>query len=373
MKIRLLIAIAIVATANQLLATAVISQDAPTENKAEAAAEAFRLFKTAPAGLEVNGWMAIGNGALIDGYDSDLLDPSVTGINQLGLSMDKAGDKFRLHLDLVYGRDARYFRSFSNAGNGWDNSAGFQHGEHAIALPQAFVETAAGDWAIKAGHFLANGPSGKYSTDRFFATRTNAETDYSPITLTGVIGSRTISATKITIGWAAGTNTGFDNLNTDETNGTLVLGLERSLGDKVSFTYNALFGDMTIINSLEFPREDESYYHNLTLHYEVSERLRVEFTHVYNLWHLHQDFTVNTYRQTAYYVLNDRITLGQRYENTGQSRRNATEECLSVGMNYQNTRWSNVLLRPEIRWMNFKNEGGEDSQTAFFMDAVIRF
>jgi hypothetical protein len=107
------------------------------------------------------------------------LNPGTTGINQLGLSMDKAGGKFRLHLDLVYGRDARYFRCFNNAGNGWDNSAGFQHGDHAMALPQAFAETTAGDWTIKAGHFLANGPSGQYSTDRFFATRTIAEHLYS--------------------------------------------------------------------------------------------------------------------------------------------------------------------------------------------------
>jgi hypothetical protein len=49
-----------------------------------------------------------------------------------------------------------------------------------MALPQAFAETTAGDWTIKAGHFLANGPSGQYSTDRFFATRTIAEHLHSP-------------------------------------------------------------------------------------------------------------------------------------------------------------------------------------------------
>jgi hypothetical protein len=359
-----------VVTDDQLLASAVISQDAPTEDKADAAAEAFKLFKNDPAGLEINGWMAIGNGAMADHHILTVsLNPGVTGLNQLGISMDKAGDKFRFHLDVLYGRDAGLFQSNNNAGNGWDNSAGFQHGGgHAMALPQAFAETTAGDWTIKAGHFLANGPSGQYSTDRFFATRTQAEHAYSPITLTGVTGRRKIGETDVTIGWVAGTNTGFDNMSTAEKNGTFVLGLERSLGDKLSFTYNALFGDMSRVNiPLEPFFQEQAYHHNLTLNYETSERLSVAFTHVYSAWPS-DDSTVSVLRQTAYYVVSDHITLGQRYENTSTSFGFAAES-LSIGVNYQNTRWSNVLLRPEIRWENVNG----DSSTDFFMDVVVTF
>ena len=359
-----------VVTDNQLLASAVISQDAPTEDKADAAAEAFKLFKNDPAGVEINGWMAIGNGALADDLFNSVsgrVNPGVTGLNQLGISMDKAGDKFRFHLDVLYGRDAGLFQSNNNAGNGWDNSAGFVHGDHAMALPQAFAETTAGDWTIKAGHFLANGPSGQYSTDRFFATRTQAEHTYSPITLTGVTGRRKIGETDVTIGWVAGTNTGFDNMSTAEKNGTFVLGLERSLGDKLSFSYNALFGDTSGINSQTLSNAfEQSYHHNLTLNYETSERLSVAFTHIYSEWP--GDFTVSVLRQTAYYVVSDHITLGQRYENTSSSFGFAAES-LSVGMNYQSTRWSNVLLRPEIRWSSHLL----GSETDFFMDVVITF
>ena len=365
-----------VVTDNQLLASAVISQDAPTEDKADAAAEAFKLFKNDPAGLKINGWMAIGNGALADhSLFTGSLNPGTTGINQLGLSMDKAGDKFRLHLDLVYGRDARYFQSNNNAGNGWDNSAGFVHGDHAMALPQAFAETTAGDWTIKAGHFLANSPSGQYSTDRFFATRTLTETLYDAKTLTGVIVSRKIGETAVTIGWAAGTNTGFDNMSSPEQNGTFVLGLERNFGDKLSVTYNALFGDMTFFDIRDFSLPlipnltEQGYNHNLTINYEASDRLRLELTHIYRQGVVNEEVTVFAYRQTAYYVLSDNITLAQRFEHYSTNRIDDSIESLSVGMNYQNTRWSNVLLRPEMRWENVFG----DSSTDFFMDVVITF
>ena len=93
--------------------------------------------------------MAVGNGGLADTDGSTgFVDPGNIGINQLGFSMDKAGDKYRLHLDLLYGRDAASFQSHQNAGNGWDNSAGFDHDDHAWALPQAFVEVAVGDGTI---------------------------------------------------------------------------------------------------------------------------------------------------------------------------------------------------------------------------------
>lgn len=405
MNIRPLIAIVIVAnvflpqangqanavvTPSQLLATHVISQDAPTVEKVEAADEVFRLFKNHPAGLKINGWLGIGNGGLADHNSIDgRLSPDVVGVNQLGISMDKAGDKFRLHLDVLYGRDAGHFRSFGNANDGWDNSPDFRHGDHAMALPQAFVETTAGDWTIKAGHFLANNPSGQYSTDRFFSTRTQGEQAYSPVTLSGLLGSRKIGETDVTIGWAQGTNTGFDNLYTFEKNGTFVLGLERGLGDKLSLTYNALFGDMSGLNvpdnvgelleegsyhfenwNAEFTVEfflENAYYHDLTLNYEVNERLRIALTHVY----LTDDFfdgPIVILRQTAKYVVSENITLGQRYENVSLADEFYTES-LSVGINYQNTRWSNVLLRPEIRWENTNGV----SQTDFFMDVLIRF
>ena len=66
--------------------------------------------------------------------------------------------------------------------------------------------------------------------------------------------------------------------------------------------------------------------------------------------------------------MSDNITLGQRYENTSTSFGFAAES-LSIGVNYQNTRWSNVLLRPEIRWENVNG----DSSTDFFMDVVVTF
>jgi len=56
----------------------------------------------------------------------------------------------------------------------------------------------------------------------------------------------------------------------------------------------------------------------------------------------------NRGRQSAYYTLSDTMTLGQRYESFKLDE--SETEPASVGINYQNTRWSKVLLRPEIRW-----------------------
>ena len=120
----------------------------------------------------------------------------------------------------------------------------------------------------------------------------------------------------------------------------------------------------------EFTNEfilDKAYYHDLTLNYEVNEQLRIALTHVYLTDDLF-DGPIVILRQTAKYVVSDHITLGQRYENVSLADEFYTES-LSVGINYQNTRWSNVLLRPEIRWENTNGV----SQTDFFMDVLIRF
>ena len=61
------------------------------------------------------------------------------------------------------------------------------------------------------------------------------------------------------------------------------------------------------------------------------------------------------------------MTLGQRYECV---RGDAdTQESLSVGINYQRPNWSNIMLRPEIRW---DDQNGTD-QTEFYMDVVVTF
>ncbi len=341
-----------------------------SQDEEAATAEAFRLFRNDPAGIQVRGWMAVGNGGLPDHSPTDILDPTNTGLNQLGLSMDKAGEKYRLHLDLLYGRDAVAFRSAGNAGNGWDNSAGFVHDDHAWALPQAFAEASVGDLTVRGGHFLMNSHSGLYSTDRFFATRTASEYSIEPYTLSGVVVDGKLGQMDSTVGWVAGTNTGFDSM-TPTGSSTFVLGLGRSVGDKWSVRYDALVGDVGFRNAFaDGISRANSYYHALTTRYVASDRLTVEVTHVYQ--NLKRDnIDTSVVRQAAFYVLSDSLTLGQRYERYSSSFDGTSLETDSaaVGLNYRNASWSNVLLRPEIRW----EEIDGSSSTDFFMDVVVTF
>ena len=349
-------------TDSTVLAATTVNQDEAAAEEAEATAEAFKLFKNDPAGMKINGWIAIGNGGLADqSFDNGFVDPGNIGINQLGFSMDKAGEKYRLHLDLLYGRDAANFQSHQNAGNGWDNSAGFDHDDHAWALPQAFVEGAVGDWTVRGGHFLFASHTGQYSTDRFFATRTTVEGLISPFTLTGVTLSGQVGEVDTTFGWAAGVNTGFDTDSSDSS--VFVVGAKRAMGEKLSVAYDALIGDhnANIVGGLE-----SDYYHEVSASYAASDKLTVALTHIYAKAADSID-SGRTIRQSAYYILSDTMTLGQRYE---CYRAGAFDiESASVGINYQRPNWSNVMLRPEIRW----DDDGTDQQTEFYMDVVVTF
>ena len=348
-------------TDSTVLATTTVNQDEAAAEEAEATAEAFKLFKNDPAGMKITGWMAVGNGGLADQTISNgFVGPGNIGINQLGFSMDKAGEKYRLHLDLLYGRDAAPFQSHQNAGNGWDNSAGFDHDDHAWALPQAFIEGTVGDWTVKGGHFLFASHTGQYSTDRFFATRTTTEGLIRPFTLTGVTMSGQVGDVDTTLGWAAGVNTGFDTDSSD--NSVFVIGAKRGLGEKLSVSYDALIGDHNA-SIVAFP---SNYYHELTAAYTASDKLTVALTHIYTA-DPNNNIPDRTIRQSAYYILSDTMTLGQRYESYRIAA--AQLESASVGINYRPPNWSNVMLRPEIRW----DDDGTDQQTEFYMDFVVTF
>ena len=144
-----------------------------------------KLMERTPAGFSLNSWMSIGNGALADASGANgATDDGTVGVNQLGLSMNKTGEKVSYHMDVLYGRDAGYFQGHHNDGNNWDNSAGFDSGgKYGVALPQFYMTTNYGDTTLKLGHFLADSHTGHYSGDRFFATRTGAEVSLSPYTL----------------------------------------------------------------------------------------------------------------------------------------------------------------------------------------------
>lgn len=348
--------------------------DETTEDQAEASPsdQISKLFKNAPAGIQVTGWASIGNGALSDHDPTTLrLSPNTTGLNQLGLSMTKEGGLFGYRLDLLYGRDADLFRAFGNNSSQWDNSDGFVHNDHAWALPQAYFTIPIFDGLeIQTGHFLMKNDdvridrrAGHYSQNRFFATRSVSERLLEPFTLYGTLVHIGLGETFISAGTVHRTNTGFDN-TTLPLSETFIIGLTRQFGEDLILDYDALIGDIGAGNL--GGTIDDSYYHMLSATYRASDKLELGFTHIFQNNPL-LDEHASVMRQTAYYVLNDTTTFGQRYENSRQFSN--VDKTLSVGLNYMPRAWSNLTIRPEIRWG--KNVLGQ--QTEFFMDAVVTF
>ena len=68
------------------------------------------LMANTPAGFSLSSWMAVGNGGLADVSLAGALGNGTVGVNQLGISMKKSGEKVSFQMDALYGRDAGYFQ-----------------------------------------------------------------------------------------------------------------------------------------------------------------------------------------------------------------------------------------------------------------------
>lgn len=165
----------------------------------------------------------------------------------------------------------------------------------------------------------------------------------------------------MTVGWAAGANTGF--ASDSESSDVFVLGANHQFSDKLILTYSALIGDF-----IAFPFEDTDYYHELNIVYQLFDDLTLDVTHVeYNT-----TASFEIWRQSAHYKINDTLTLGERYESFVADT--LVIESVSVGLNYHREGWNNAVLRPEFRWSNSQDDQPPTQrETTFIMDAVFHF
>ncbi len=335
-----------------------------------------KLMERTPAGFSLNSWMSLGNGALADASGANgadgVTDDGTVGVNQLGLSMNKTGEKVSYHMDFLFGRDAGYFQGHHNDGNNWDNSAGFDSGDkYGVALPQFYMTTHYGDTTLKLGHFLADSHTGHYSSDRFFATRTGAEVSLSPYTLNGVVAHRTIGEVDYHIGWSSGINVAFNTMagsgtgtnNDNRTVGgdTLIFGAKTAISDKTSLRYNGYRGSLSGFNAFNNTVVNDAYSHDLTLTHEMNDKLTLDF-----YYGTKTGVDLHAFRQSAFYQFNDRIAIGQRFEDV---RGGVTGTTHTVGMNIKSSKFDNLTLRPEIRY----SKVGSTDTTSFFMDAVLTY
>ena len=332
-----------------------------------------KLMERTPAGFSLNSWMSIGNGALADASGANgVTDDGTVGVNQLGLSMNKTGEKVSYHMDVLYGRDAGYFQGHHNDGNNWDNSAGFDSGgKYGVALPQFYMTTNYGDTTLKLGHFLADSHTGHYSSERFFATRSGAEVSLSPYTLNGVVAHRTIGEVDYHLGWSSGINVAFNTMagsgtgtnNDNRTVGgdTLIFGAKTDISDKTSLRYNGYRGSLSGFNAFNNTVINDAYSHDLTLSHEMNDKLTLNF-----YYGTKTGADLHAFRQSTFYKLNGRMTIGQRYEDMRGGVKGSTH---TVGMNIKSSKFDNLTLRPEIRY----SKVGPTDTTSFFMDAVLTY
>ena len=366
------------------------SEPAPAANDAESAQDSrftndeamsgsnifSKLMEKTPADFKLNSWMSIGNGALADANGANgadgITDDGTVGVNQLGLSMNKTGEKVSYHMDVLFGRDAGYFQGHHNDGNNWDNSAGFNNGDkYSFALPQFYMTTNYGETTLKLGHFLADSHTGHYSSDRFFATRTGAEVALSPYTLNGVVAHRSIGDVDYHIGWSSGINVAFNTMagagtgtagdNRVVGGDTLIFGAKTALSDKTHLRYNGYQGSLSGFNAFANTVVNDSYSHDLTVSHQANDKLTLEF-----YYGTKTGADIHAFRQSAFYQLNDVMTVGQRYEDVRGAVKASTP---TVGLNINSSKFERLTLRPEIRY----NQVGAADNTSFFMDAVFAY
>jgi len=285
-------------------------------------------------------------------------------------------------LDVVYGTDAQKTQAFGNDDARWDASAGFSNGAYGWALPQAYIELAAGDVAVKAGHFYTLvGYEVGTAPDNFFYSHALTMFNSEPFTHTGVLGTFSgLEDLEIYAGWTLGWDTGFDQYTTNEAAGSSFLGgFSATLTDSLAFTYITTFGDFGARSDAAFyggnpnVADESAYSHSLVFDASITDELNYVFQS--DLVSVrngvgHEQVGINQY---LFYSLNDCMAVGSRYEwwkNDGTSFNEVT-----YGVNIRPH--ANIVLRPEVRhdWTStaLGYGDGRDSETTFGMDCVLTF
>ena len=271
-------------------------------------------------------------------------------------------------VDVLYGTDAQKTQAFGNPGAGvrgfgsWD--ASLDHGYYGWAIPQAYAELAAGDLALKAGHFFT--PVGYEvipATGNFFHSHSYTMFNSEPFTHTGALATYSgFEALMLYGGWTAGWDTGFDNLNGGS---NFLGGFAAELNDAVTFTYINTYGNFGWRDG----GSKDSYSHSCVLAAELTENLQ----YIAQSDYLRTDnpgvsqFDTVGLNQYLLFKLNDVVSTGGRVEwwkADGVSYYEATG-----GFNLR--LFENLVFRPEVRH-DWAPGAGIDEDTAA-IDLVLTY
>jgi hypothetical protein len=342
-------------------------------------------------GINIGGWTAVGYHTANTNFSfNDYADR--VQLHQQWLYAEKVADgskglDFGARIDYIYGTDGPDTQAFGIDNGHWDTD--FDNGgAYGHAIPQLYGEVAMGDVSAKVGKFYTIiGNEVVAATGNFFYSRQLTFYNAEPFTHTGILSTYKLNEnTETFAGYAMGWDSGFED------NGDLYLsGFNSQLSDDVSLTYTSAlgrFGEQGFTsflgrNALNGGNE-RGVNHSMILSAALTDKLTYVNQNDYLFTNDANGLGLrNTFGSIHYlvYQLNDCWGVGSRSEwfnisSEAAGIRNADVYNQTLGVNYRPT--SNLVLRPEVRWVWDKegigfNENNATSQASFGMDGVFTF
>ncbi|MEM9187091.1 MAG: outer membrane beta-barrel protein [Planctomycetota bacterium] len=284
-----------------------------------------------------------------------------------------AGLDWGFRFDVVYGTDAQKTQAFGNDNPRWDFSSGFNRGEYGWALPQAYVELAAGDWSVIAGHFYTLiGYEVVTAPDNFFYSHSLTMFNSEPFTHTGVLATYSgFDNVEFYGGWTLGWDTGFDQAMGGS---SWLGGFSGNITEDITFTYISTAGNFGLRSEGR-----QGYSQSLVFDVALSDNLNYVFqSDLVDIDEIGQEQVgINQY---LFYTVNDCVAVGSRLEwwkSDGQSFNEIT-----FGLNYRPH--ANVVIRPEYRYDWTPTDGGygesptgsgqfRSNESTFGIDMVVTY
>ncbi len=295
--------------------------------------------------------------------------PNQLNLHQQWLWLEKVADgsngvDWGFRFDIMYGTDAQKTQSFGNDSGHWDFSQGFNHGEYGWAMPQAYLELAAGDWSVIAGHFYTLvGYEVVTAPDNFFYSHALTMFNSEPFTHTGVLATYSgMENIEFYGGWTLGWDTGFDQA---QGGSSWLGGFSSSVTDDITFTYISTAGNFGARSNGR-----NGYSHSLVFDVALTDNLNYVFqSDLVDIDEIGQEqIGINQY---LFYTLNDCVAVGTRMEWWKNDSQSFYE--LTYGLNYKPH--ANVVIRPEVRHDWTPSDAGygdgRDNETTFGIDMVF--
>jgi hypothetical protein len=349
--------------------------------------EAFKFVTGDNAwGLNAGFWTQVGyHTEGVNGIGDGLMNnyPNRVQLHQQWAYLEKTVDTggcgfdWGFRADFVFGTDGPDTQAFGGRPNNWDYSWD-NGGAYGSAIPQLYAELGYNDLKAKVGHFYTvMGYEVIPATGNFFYSHAYEFYISEPFTHTGVLLEQKVTDKLTAVGgWTAGWDTGF----TRNGGSNFLGGFKYQLTEDAMFSYMTSLGDAGYNGPNQSGSDRNGYMHTILFSWNIND----SWTYVFQTNYVDNDQLLGSTQDAIsannylIYKLNDCWAVGARAEwfkdpRIGQGRGNAANEIpnLTVGLNYHPA--ANVVIRPEVRWLDY-NDGNALSDTCLFgVDTVITY